>query len=376
MFLFYLLYSKLNANEAMLRCQAVHDLRECPVEVGSPQTQAQRDQVTRIINFLIKQSKPKLSFLASVLSTSDKSSKSKIIHEASRRSSKSSGTKSKLSIQNILSMPKGKDDIQTTSSVPKPKITKGYSSSNALYDINNNDAPSSRKAQSVRLPPTNEVPPLASNKLIKPSSVKEFPLVGTTDQHHSQTNSQNIIKRSPALTDMVKEKTPQEVKPLTVQSITPQLPSAQPIIHPSHPNIQPTNSFDQNNHWDLNFEKIDNSNDDLHNNEFHLLGTKDDHFSKDDGVRLPSNTFMSAVSSSSSLPTEKYSDFGIKSAISFAKNLSLGKTNDKPQDSSQSVQPEVKRIVPTPPTSVAPGPRLGVANFSNGRKIEKEPTQN
>ena len=31
-------------------CQKVHDLRQCPVVVGSPQTQTQRDQVTRIIS--------------------------------------------------------------------------------------------------------------------------------------------------------------------------------------------------------------------------------------------------------------------------------------------------------------------------------------
>ena len=37
----------------MRRCQRVHDLRHCPVNVGSPQTKTQRDQVTRIINFLI-----------------------------------------------------------------------------------------------------------------------------------------------------------------------------------------------------------------------------------------------------------------------------------------------------------------------------------
>lgn len=39
----------------MARCQLVHDLRQCPVQVGSPQTQPQRDQVTRIIKRLITQ---------------------------------------------------------------------------------------------------------------------------------------------------------------------------------------------------------------------------------------------------------------------------------------------------------------------------------
>lgn len=46
--------SQLNAFEAMQRCQVVHDLRRCRVEVGSPQTQTQRDQVIRIVNQLIR----------------------------------------------------------------------------------------------------------------------------------------------------------------------------------------------------------------------------------------------------------------------------------------------------------------------------------
>jgi hypothetical protein len=37
----------------MKRCQVVHDLRKCPVDVGSPQTQTQRDQVSRIVVQLI-----------------------------------------------------------------------------------------------------------------------------------------------------------------------------------------------------------------------------------------------------------------------------------------------------------------------------------
>jgi len=34
----------------MRRCQLVHDLRLCPVAVGSPQTQTQRDQVRGVGN--------------------------------------------------------------------------------------------------------------------------------------------------------------------------------------------------------------------------------------------------------------------------------------------------------------------------------------
>lgn len=42
-----LLYG-LSADEAMFRCQFVHDLRRIPIVVGSPQTQPQRDQVSRL----------------------------------------------------------------------------------------------------------------------------------------------------------------------------------------------------------------------------------------------------------------------------------------------------------------------------------------
>ena len=38
-------------------CQEVHDLRQCPVAVGSPQTQSQRDQVSRIIRIAETQEK-------------------------------------------------------------------------------------------------------------------------------------------------------------------------------------------------------------------------------------------------------------------------------------------------------------------------------
>jgi len=49
----HLMY-KLDSVQAMARCQQVHDLRQCPVAVGSPQTQTQRDQVTRIISRMVK----------------------------------------------------------------------------------------------------------------------------------------------------------------------------------------------------------------------------------------------------------------------------------------------------------------------------------
>ena len=47
----HLMYG-LNAKAAMARCQLTHDLRVCPVDVGSPQTQTQRNQVVRVIAHL------------------------------------------------------------------------------------------------------------------------------------------------------------------------------------------------------------------------------------------------------------------------------------------------------------------------------------
>ena len=41
----------------MAYCQRAHDLRQCPVNVGSPQTDSQREQVTRVVTALIQHRK-------------------------------------------------------------------------------------------------------------------------------------------------------------------------------------------------------------------------------------------------------------------------------------------------------------------------------
>lgn len=43
----------MDTEEVFAYCQCVHDLRQCPVVVGSPQTPTQRNQVTRVINYLM-----------------------------------------------------------------------------------------------------------------------------------------------------------------------------------------------------------------------------------------------------------------------------------------------------------------------------------
>lgn len=51
----HLMYG-LDAEEAMRRCQHVHDIRRIPISVGSPQTEAQRAQVRRVISKLQRRS--------------------------------------------------------------------------------------------------------------------------------------------------------------------------------------------------------------------------------------------------------------------------------------------------------------------------------
>lgn len=53
----------MSAKQAFEYCQAVHDLRTCPVEVGSPQTQSQRQQVVRVIAALIHEHEMRKSAL-------------------------------------------------------------------------------------------------------------------------------------------------------------------------------------------------------------------------------------------------------------------------------------------------------------------------
>lgn len=47
----HLMYG-MDETEVFSYCQCVHDLRQCPVVVGSPQTQTQRNQVSRVIKYL------------------------------------------------------------------------------------------------------------------------------------------------------------------------------------------------------------------------------------------------------------------------------------------------------------------------------------
>lgn len=52
----HLMYG-LCADVAMERCQHVHDVRRIPISVGSPQTEAQREQVRRVVGQLVRRSR-------------------------------------------------------------------------------------------------------------------------------------------------------------------------------------------------------------------------------------------------------------------------------------------------------------------------------
>ena len=92
----------------MRRCQFVHDLRQCPVAVSSPQTQPQRDQVTRIINRLMTQNR----FLRRTLSDSSLTEPSSPTHERSPRSGHTTP------IPNRTKMPSEHDHVETPESSP------------------------------------------------------------------------------------------------------------------------------------------------------------------------------------------------------------------------------------------------------------------
>lgn len=51
----HLMYG-LSAEESMERCQFVHDIRRIPINVGSPQTEAQREQVRRVVRRVMRRS--------------------------------------------------------------------------------------------------------------------------------------------------------------------------------------------------------------------------------------------------------------------------------------------------------------------------------
>ena len=48
------------SSECLEYCQFVHDLRRIPIDVGSPQTKPQREQVIRVIDWCIKEKEAKL----------------------------------------------------------------------------------------------------------------------------------------------------------------------------------------------------------------------------------------------------------------------------------------------------------------------------
>lgn len=64
----HLMYG-LSADEAMERCQHVHDIRRIPISVGSPQTEHQREQVRRVVDHLVR--RPSIATSPLVTATAD-----------------------------------------------------------------------------------------------------------------------------------------------------------------------------------------------------------------------------------------------------------------------------------------------------------------
>lgn len=80
---------QLDSVEAMSRCQLVHDLRKCPVVVGSPQTQTQRDQVTRVIRRLMTQTRFHRRTLSDLFSHSGSARLSALMDQEGQQSPRS-----------------------------------------------------------------------------------------------------------------------------------------------------------------------------------------------------------------------------------------------------------------------------------------------
>jgi hypothetical protein len=122
----------------MTRCQAVHDLRKCPVNVGSPQTQAQRDQVTRIINKLFQQYDLK----------NNPSLNSFILHANTSHQTSGKPVPSKQ-----FGVDDQKKDVKQSSS---KKLNRPYQSFNALYD--HSKTTSNPETKPSRFPYFNNLP--------------------------------------------------------------------------------------------------------------------------------------------------------------------------------------------------------------------------
>jgi hypothetical protein len=56
--LLHIIYG-LDVEECLRYCQFVHDLRQVPIDVGSPQTKTQRDQVVRIVEGIVREKREK-----------------------------------------------------------------------------------------------------------------------------------------------------------------------------------------------------------------------------------------------------------------------------------------------------------------------------
>ena len=103
----------------MQRCQKVHDLRHCPVNVGSPQTKTQREQVIRIINYLIAKANYEKEASPKRLTPLSSSNKKKTSSSNKKMIATSGSDKLSIPYNNVSSDTKKAidDNIQSTNSL-------------------------------------------------------------------------------------------------------------------------------------------------------------------------------------------------------------------------------------------------------------------
>lgn len=259
----HLMYG-LSAEEAMERCQFVHDLRQCPVVVGSPQTQTQRDQVTRVIAYL---------------ETSASSPTSRIMIMSSGDSATSGSTVGRVTCGNLMELLEEEDvdeglqysdddDINLksiTSFTSDITSVTGMDVASAIDDkINSNT--------SVFMPP---LPPDSTStsgsvlqlsvvenldtriEILSPTSTIGPPTIGSIFYTYSESNDSSETSSTTISSPSLVSRSPLAVSPLVTSSVTMQ---HSPIRTPNNLPYNTTTNNNTNNSTTSSSTSINNDN--------------------------------------------------------------------------------------------------------------------
>lgn len=352
----------------MHRCQVVHDLRKCPVDVGSPQTQAQRDQVTRVINRLIHEYRisPQPRFLHAQRDSSQKklNRPSKSMNTMYDANNTSQGR-----VQQINHQPNENHSLNQQHVIPQRALTKFPYFPHSANNLNH----------------------IAGTNLVKSNSNKNLHIVQnhTQLQSHRESSSLSIssnvskltrnsnTRKSIFLNDQIQEKGRVDLERSEGSSnlqdllLKQESNSHQLDLHTDAGAVASEDIASQFVHIDISSRSDD-------------IGTKQNVIlQSEEVVKLPGATssLSSPQTSGKSVPSvAPVEPTTIAQALSNARQ-SVRQTDESVKDqylrfmdnSSQSkfwYANQGKRFVPSrPPSNATSGARFGVANFLN-RKLE------